>query len=119
MSEPSNSERITSLEENLNRFVDFVMQNQRQQQVEITEMRRAQEEINRSNQVRMDTLDRAVVNLVETMRELAIQQQESFARVDARMEEMQSEVRGLQTENQRMWELWFEQRRPPEEDQTN
>jgi hypothetical protein len=115
MSEQSNSERITSLEENLNRFVDFVMQNQRQQQVEIAEMRRAQAEINRSNQVRMDNLDRAMAGLVETMRDLAIRQQESFGR----MEEMQSEIRGLQTENQRMWELWFEQREPPEEDETN
>jgi septal ring factor EnvC (AmiA/AmiB activator) len=108
MSEQSNSERITSLEENLNRFVDFVMQNQRQQQVQIDEMRRTHE-------ARMDNLDRAVAGLVETMRDLAIRQQESFGRI----EEMQSEVRGLQTENQRMWELWSEQRHPPEEDELN
>lgn len=91
--ESSNSvtDRMTRLEANLDRFIDFVSQNQRTQQLQL-----------QSQQAQIDALNGLTRQLAET-------QIEMFTRFD----QMQVEIRGLQTENRRILDRLLNQE-PPE-----
>jgi hypothetical protein len=94
------NERVTRLEANLDRFIDFVLQNQRDQQLQL-----------RSQQAQIDTLAEGQRGLTEAVQDLVTLQREVITRID----EMQSEIRGLQTENRRILDRLFNQE-PPEPD---
>lgn len=91
--EASNSvtERMTRLEANLDRFIDFVSQNQRNQQLQL-----------QTQQAQIDALN-------SLTRQLAATQIEMFTRFD----QMQAEIRGLQTENRCILDRLLNQE-PPE-----
>lgn len=95
------NERVTRLEANLDRFIDFVSQNQRDQQTQL-----------RSQQAQIDTLVEGQRNLTQAVHDLVILQRDVITRID----EMQSEIRGLQTENRRILDRLFNQE-PPENDE--
>lgn len=90
--ESSNSvtDRMIRLEANLDRFVDFVSQNQRTQQLQL-----------QSQQAQIDALTGLTRQLAET-------QIEMFTRFD----QMQTEIRGLQTENRRILDRLLNQEPP-------
>lgn len=102
--QPSNpvNDRLDALEVDmrdvkaaLNQLIDFTYQNQRQTAQQMDELR----QISSDNQ-------RSIQSLTEAVRTLTEAQLQTFARID----EMQSEVRGLQTENRRIWEILLNQR---------
>lgn len=95
------NERVTRLEANLDRFIDFVSRNQRDQQTQL-----------RSQQAQIDTLAEGQRNLTQAVQDLVILQRDVITRID----EMQSEIRGLQTENRRILDRLFNQE-PPENDE--
>lgn len=84
------SDRVTALEIDmqdiklaLNQLIDYTDQSQRRTDLQMQD-----------TQTQMREMMNAIQTLVEAQRE-------TFARID----EMQAEVRGLQTENRRMWEF--------------
>lgn len=89
-------DRVERLEANLDQFIDFVSQNQRTQQVQLESH---QDQINELRQL---------------SRQLAETQIEMFTRFD----QMQSEIRGLRIETQRMLDRYLNQE-PPDEDTGN
>lgn len=94
MSETSQSsfgDCMDRLEANLDRFIDYVAQNQRDHQVQL-----------QSQQAQINAL-------TQLSRQLAETQIEMFTRFD----QMQTEIRGLRTETQRILDA-FLNREPPE-----
>lgn len=90
---------VERLEANLNQFIDFVSQNQRNQSVQL----QIHQELLASHQEQTNEIR-------ELSRRLAETQIATFARID----EMQAEIRGLQIETQQMLDLYLN--RDPDED---
>lgn len=88
------NERVSDLETATNRLIDFAYQSQRQ------------------NDQRFDELRRSEQRMMSAIETLAQAQIETFARID----QMQVEIRGLQTENRRILDRLLNQE-PPETDE--
>lgn len=99
MSEQSEPETISSLSAALTQFIDYTGQTLRAHQVQLQSQ---QEQIN------------SLTLLTRQVAEAQIAQNDRFNEVLARIDEMQSEVRGLQTENRRILDR-MERQLPPEE----
>ncbi|MBE9010692.1 hypothetical protein IQ250_10775 [Pseudanabaenaceae cyanobacterium LEGE 13415] len=103
--EPQESwrDRVERLESNLDQFIDSVLQNQRNQTVQLQihqeQLASQQEQINELRQI---------------SQQFAEVQVETFARFD----QMQSEIRGLRIETQRMLDRYLNPE-PPDEDNQN
>ncbi|MBD1822231.1 hypothetical protein H6F51_06940 [Cyanobacteria bacterium FACHB-DQ100] len=95
-------DRMERLEANLDQFIDFVSQNQRNQAVQL----QIHQELLASHQEQINEIR-------ELSRRLAETQIATFARID----EMQAEIRGRQIETQRMLALYLN--RDPDEDTQN
>ena len=101
MSEQNPSEEtVSSLSQALTQFIDYVGQSLRAHEVQL---RSQQEQVNETRQLVNETR--------QLTRQLVEAQIETFRRFD----EMQSEIRGLQTENRRILEEFIDRREPPEE----
>mgnify|MGYP002777003834 CR=1 FL=1 len=96
-------DRVERLEANLDQFIDFVAQNQRTQAVQL-----------QIHQEQLASHQEQINEIRELSQRLAETQIEMFARFD----EMQSEIRGLRIETQRMLDRYLNQD-PPEEDTGN
>ncbi|MGG6270392.1 hypothetical protein ACQ4M3_35985 [Leptolyngbya sp. AN03gr2] len=95
-------DRVERLEANLDQFIDFVAQNQRTQAVQL----QVHQEQLASHQEQMNELRQISQQLAEV-------QIETFARFD----QMQSEIRGLRIETQRMLDRYLNPEPPDEENQ--
>lgn len=119
--------RVSNLEESLNRFADFVLQNQRDQQVQQQFQQAQINALIESTQ----TLNRNQINLTEAMHELAYAVQETRTEmremqaemremqaeirdIRADMREMRSDIRGMQIEQGRILDVLLNQQRPPD-----
>ena len=103
------SDRVLSLEENLNRFIDFSMQLHRDQ-----DRRQRDHEVQlRSQQEQINSLTTLTRQVAEAQLVLMQNQNEILTRFD----QMQSEILGLRTETQRILDLMLNE--PPEEEDVN
>lgn len=109
-------DRIDALEANLNRFIDVVMQSQCHQQIQLDGLTQNQNVMMQA----IEQLSRNQTNMMEAIQELASAQRETieqFQQTDVRIEQMQSEIRGLQTENNRILDFLFNQQQPRDDDE--
>ena len=97
---PNEPETVSSLSQALTQFIDYTGQNLRAHEVQL-----------RSQQGQINSL----TQLVRQVAEAQITMSDRFTEVLERIDEMQSEVRGLQTENRRILEEFIDRRNPPEE----
>ncbi|BAU12918.1 hypothetical protein LEP3755_34530 [Leptolyngbya sp. NIES-3755] len=100
--EPQESwrDRVERLESNLAQFIDFVAQNQRTQAVQL------------------QTHQEQITEIRQISQQLAQAQIETFTRIDrmqAEIQEMQNEIRGLRIETQRMLDAYLN----PDSDEDN
>ncbi|MBD1846186.1 hypothetical protein H6F89_22760 [Cyanobacteria bacterium FACHB-63] len=96
-------DRVERLEANLDQFIDFVAQSQRVQAVQL--------------QVHQEQLAARQGQINET-RELSRRLAETQIGMFARFDQVQSEIRGLRLETQRMLDAYLNQE-PPDEDTGN
>jgi len=106
MSEQNEPETISSLSAALTQFIDYTGRNLRAHQVQLESQ---QEQINS-----LVLLTRQVAESQVTLMNSQNQMNDRFEQFLARIDEMQSEVRGLQTENRRILDR-IERQLPPEE----
>jgi uncharacterized phage infection (PIP) family protein YhgE len=92
---------IQDIKAALNQLIDFTYQSQN----------RNQQQINALTQVSRETQE-GIRSLTESVKVLAEAQLQTFSRID----EMQSEIRGIQTESRRILDFLLNQE-PPEENE--
>ncbi|GAP96315.1 hypothetical protein [Leptolyngbya sp. NIES-2104] len=97
------SNRMDRLEANLDQFIDVVLQNQRNQAVQL-----------QIHQEQIASQQQQISEIRQLSQRLAETQIEMFARFD----QMQSEIRGLRLETQRMLDAYLNPE-PPDEDTGN